>query len=148
MAIADHPIPAENFAAELRRMTAFVANGSLEPALRECKLIAEEAMAVNFLEGQRATGTKWPPRKHQYPHPTLIKTGHLMHSVVSEGEPGHVENVGAREMYTGTNVFYAGFHQFGTKKLPARPFVEVPDHAVDAMEDVLANFIINTTFGG
>ena len=148
MAIAEQPIAAEDFSAELRRMTAFVANGSLEPALRECKLIAEEAMLGNFMEGRRADGTPWPPRKRNYPHPILIKTAHLMHSVVSESEPGHVENVGAREMYTGTNVFYAGFHQFGTKNLPARPFVEVPDHAVDAMEETVANFIINTIFGG
>lgn len=148
MAIADHPIPAENFAAELRRMSAFVANGSMEPALRECKLIAEEEMLGNFMEGRRADGTPWPPRKHSYPHPILIKTAHLMHSVVSESEPGHVENVGAREMFTGTNVFYAGFHQYGTKKLPPRPFVEVNDTAVDRMEEVVASFVIHTIFGG
>lgn len=148
MAIADRPIPAENFSAELRRMTAFVANGSLEPALRECKLIAEEEFLQNFLEGRRADGTPWPPRKHDYAWPILIKTGHLMHSAVSEGEPGHVENVGAREMFTGTNVFYAGFHQYGTKKLPPRPFVEVSNHAIDRMEEAVATFVIHTIFGG
>jgi phage gpG-like protein len=32
---------------------------------------------------------------------------------------------GARSITFGTNVEYAGYHQFGTRRIPARPFLPI-----------------------
>jgi phage gpG-like protein len=146
MAIADLPIQAEQFGDYLRSAGDRLTSGSFAPALVDMKHIAEEGIAENFLESKSAAGIPWAPRKRDYPWPILIKTGHLMRSAVTESEAGHVEGVGPRDAFTGTNVFYAGFHQFGTSKMPARPFQEVGDRHVDRMEDALAAFVIETVF--
>lgn len=148
MAVASREIPADQFAAECRRWSAQIASGSFQPALVECKAIAMADMDQNFQGSHDAKGTAWPERRYEYPWPILIKTGHLRRSVTTDSEPGHVENIGPRDMATGTTVFYAGFHQYGTSKLPPRPFVEVSDKGVDAMEEAVATFVISTIFGG
>lgn len=148
MAIASREIPADQFAAECRKWSAQLSSGSFQPALEECKRIAMADMNDNFLGSHDAAGTAWPERRYEYDWPILIKTGHLQRSVTSETEPGHVEQVGPRYMATGTNVFYGWFHQYGTAKLPPRPFVEVSDKGVDLMEAAIASFVIDTIFGG
>ena len=50
----------------------------------------------------------------------------------------------------GTNVPYAGVHQFGTNRagrrhnvhIPARPFLVVDDRDVEIMEDILLQYIL------
>ena len=58
----------------------------------------------------------WAPRKDtKATHPLLIKSGDLrrnFRSVVT----------GPDTVVVGTKVKYAGYHQFGTKRMPARPF--------------------------
>lgn len=148
MAIGEKEIQAEDFGRVAGEMAQAFVTMPLTPAMREMKYVAEESIAVNFLDGKEAGGQAWSPRKRAYPWPILIKTGHLMRSAVAEGEPGHVENVGDRELMTGTNVFYAGFHQFGTERMPARPFEAVPDAAVDEMENLLVDYIQDAIFRG
>lgn len=148
MAIGEKSIPAENFVRVSAEMTAALMAGSLMPVMREMKLIAEEAIAVNFLESQEASGAAWAKRKRDYPWPILIKTGHLMRSATTEGEADHIESIGDRDMMTGTAVPYASYHQYGTERMVARPFEAVPDSAVDEMEDLLAEYIIDAIFEG
>lgn len=52
----------------------------------------------------------------------LLDTGRLRASVVAEGEGGvrEITSIGFR---LGTNLKYAGTHQFGRGKVPARPFM-------------------------
>ena len=110
------------------------------------KRTGERDIAANFREGRRSTGSKWPPRKRKYAHPILIKTGKLLRSTSREGADGHLEHVGARTAYSGTTVFYAGFHQFGTRLLPARQFEEITDAAVDEMGEQLADWLLDNVF--
>lgn len=148
MAIGEKEIKAEDFSRVAGEMAQAFATLPLTPVMREMKLTAEEAIAVNFLESEEASGTKWAARKRVYPWPILIKTGHLMRSATTEGEAGHIEHIGDREMLTGTDVFYAGFHHHGTERMVARPFEAVPDSAVDEMESLLVDFIQDAVFGG
>ena len=61
----------------------------------------------------------WAPRKDtKATHPLLIKSGDLrqnFRSVVT----------GPDTVVVGTKVKYAGYHQFGTKHMPARPFFPI-----------------------
>ena len=148
MAIGEKEIPAEQFGREAEAMARALETMPLTPLMKEIKLVAEEAIAVNFLDSQEASGQKWAPRKRFYPWPILIKTGHLMRSVTTEGEPDHIEQIGDRDVMTGTNVFYAAFHQYGTERMVARPFEAVPDSAVDEMESLLVDYIQDAVFGG
>ena len=64
----------------------------------------------------------WAPRKDtKATHPLLIKSGDLrrnFRSVVT----------GPDTVVVGTKVKYAGYHQFGTKNMPARPFFPIDEH--------------------
>ena len=63
----------------------------------------------------------WAPRKDtKSTHPLLIKSGDLrrnFRSVVT----------GPDTVVVGTKVKYAGYHQFGTKHMPARPFFPIDE---------------------
>ena len=61
----------------------------------------------------------WAPRKDKKAkHPLLIQSGDLRQNFRSEvTEPDTVT--------VGTKVKYAGYHQHGTKKMPARPFFPI-----------------------
>lgn len=82
-------------------------------------------------------GTPWAPRKREAKHGLLTKTGHLRNSVYGQPiEQGAI---------IGTNVFYAGFHQHGTSRMPARSFLGVgpADEAeiVEAIESFIASVL-------
>lgn len=148
MAIGEKEIRAEDFGKTADAMAHAFTSMPLTPLMREIKLVAEEAIAVNFLESEEASGAKWAARKRVYPWPILIKTGHLMRSATTEGEAGHIETVGDREVTTGTNVHYAAYHQYGTERMVARPFEAVPDSAVHEMEALLVDYIQDAIFEG
>jgi phage gpG-like protein len=55
-------------------------------------------------------------------HPILQRTGALALSLL-RGGPGNVFQTTPNSLVVGTNIAYAGFHQRGTSKMPARPVV-------------------------
>lgn len=139
-------IAAEDFPAYLRACGERLANGSFAPALKEMKEEAETGILENFHGSHDGGGIAWAPRKRNYPWPILIKTGHLKRSATDEGEPGHIEQIGDRDAYTGTDVPYAAYHQHGTSRMVARPFEEINDQRVDAMEAILVDYVLDTIF--
>lgn len=63
----------------------------------------------------------WAPRKpskRDDSHPLLIKSGGLRQSIKSKLRGEHT-------VVVGTDKEYAGYHQFGTKHMPARPFMPI-----------------------
>lgn len=53
----------------------------------------------------------------------LHATGRLRRSFTTKGDPDHVYRASADEMFTGSRVPYAKFHQLGTVRMPRRrPF--------------------------
>jgi len=65
----------------------------------------------------------WAPRKMGGDWPLLVKhpNGGLKASIIPRG-------VGNDTVVVGTDKKYASFHQFGTKKMPARPFFPIDAH--------------------
>ena len=69
----------------------------------------------------------------------LWDTGRLVASV-GAGSVDHVEEVDRRGLVYGTNVSYAPYHQYGTRTIPARPFLGIGDDLAKQLEDVLVKF--------
>jgi phage virion morphogenesis protein len=71
------------------------------------------------------------------PHPILQVSGQLASSITGESGPRHAT--------VGTNLAYAGVHQFGTDKagrnksttIPARPFLVAQDEDLDDALDII-----------
>ena len=71
----------------------------------------------------------WAPRKKPGDgHPLLIRSGHLRQSISWKLD-------GDDAVVVGTSQEYAKYHQHGTKKMPARPFMPV-DKTGQLMPDV------------
>ncbi len=104
------------------------------------------AIADDFLQieaRQFATegglGRPWPPlspayaawkAKHYPGAPILVRTGRLRASLTSRGGD-HVEAIEPQMLKIGTAVPYARFHQTGTKRMPPRPPIVIPEEAKD-----------------
>jgi phage gpG-like protein len=58
-----------------------------------------------------------------YPSDILVRTGELRDSLT---DPGRAMKIGATEATYGTDVFYAGYHQDGTTKMPQRQVIPLP----------------------
>lgn len=82
----------------------------------------------SFDQAQAPDGTPWPPLKNPSARrggpaaKPLRDTGRLMGSLIGQG-PGHIEDVGDARLVWGTSVEYASYHQEGTGRIPARPFM-------------------------
>lgn len=63
----------------------------------------------------------------------LVETGRLRGSIT--------HNVVGDTAYIGTPVFYGSYHQFGTRKMVARPFLGLTAEEGDELEQVLAAYI-------
>lgn len=85
------------------------------------------------------TGVSWAPRKREGDgHPLLIDTGALLQSAVGSG-PGMIQRLDAREVTIGSSVYYGKFHQYGTNKMPARPFMGASPETLDRCGEIIAD---------
>ncbi len=107
---------------KLRAMEQRMAN--MSPILRVIGADLVELIDSNFDKSTAPDGTLWAPlkapRRHQRdtgPPKPLIDTGRLRRSITYQAGRRHVD--------VGTNVVYAGTHQWGTVHVPARPFVPI-----------------------
>lgn len=117
-------------------------NTSLVESFKEIVPILHEGFADNFSSTKSPSGT-WPPHSPytiaKYgPHPLLILSGAMLASVTNSGSDGSIEEVGPREMALGTSIFYAGFQQFGTVRIPARRFLWLDSPFMDRLSDTFA----------
>ncbi|HLZ20725.1 MAG TPA: phage virion morphogenesis protein [Ktedonobacterales bacterium] len=58
-------------------------------------------------------------------HPILVRAGDLQASVTARGAPGNVFDVRADSLSVGSEDARAGYHQWGTSRMPARPIVGI-----------------------
>lgn len=70
---------------------------------------------------QRVKVRKWGNQ------PILTASGALYRSLTQEGTQGSTFSETPQEMEIGTTIKYAGFHQSGTRKMPARPILDFTD---------------------
>jgi phage gpG-like protein len=76
----------------------------------------------------------WAVRTRQYPWPILVKTGALQYAAGTQGARGNIDrwNAGWAEFgVDGSIVNYAGFHEYGTSRMPARPWCWLSPEAED-----------------
>lgn len=108
--------------------------------------VLETAINTNFIAGGRydsgspvdePTGgpSKWEPRVNEdrLRHPVLIKTGKLKQSIFILEQDKGVDLVNRTD--------YGPHHQYGTKKMPRRPFFVVQDGDIDNVEKRIDNHI-------
>ncbi len=118
------------------------------PALREVADDFREVAAQQFATEGRAEGTPWAARagtrargtgvspvntrKMRVPRrpartmqasPLLVRTGALRDSLTRKGAAAHVETIDSDGLAVGSRLAYAGFHQLGTRRMPARPII-------------------------
>jgi phage gpG-like protein len=72
----------------------------------------------------------------------------MLASVTQQGAEGRIESVGDRDAEVGTSLFYAGFQQFGTSKIPSRRFLWLDSPSVDAVLEVFADKAFQIVIGG
>lgn len=104
-----------------------------------------EGVLENFKSATDPDGKAWPPRKHQYPHPILVKTGAMQEGALGEGA-GFVMVEDLSVSITDP-VEHAKFHEFGTSRLPARSFMGLKDEKKDAIGDAIRDDIAKQIWG-
>lgn len=66
---------------------------------------------------------RWPQRQDNLPHPLLRKSGALYESLIRPGARGNVDIRTPHTLEYGTDIPYADFHEFGTSRIPSRPYL-------------------------
>ena len=66
---------------------------------------------------------RWQPRRDNLPHPLLRKSGRLFRSLLESGARGNVDIRTPNSLEYGTDLPYAEAHEFGTSRIPARPYL-------------------------
>lgn len=115
---------------------------SLEAPLRDTLPIWHQGFEDNFMRAVGPGGSPWAPRKDNLPHPLLIHLGRLIEAVRDTGNGGNISIVGWRTLTTGVDsqvVRYAPFHQEGTQRMVARPYLyaanDVQNRALQVFAD-------------
>jgi len=124
-------------AAEIERL-------NFRQPLEVSKLLIIGATRQNFARGQTPEGVTWRPlkrprRRSKGRDLPLRDTGILMASAT--GGARRVERITNTELVTGTNVEYAGFHQVGTRHIPARPFLGFTPQLVKDIDRAFTEFV-------
>lgn len=108
-----------------RKMSAMMKRTQdMTPAMKVGAQAIQRLMAKTFDNSASPTGQKWDAlseqtieRRRKQSSTPLVDTGRLRASMAT--------SYGARNINFGTNVNYAGFQQFGTRHIPARPFMPI-----------------------
>lgn len=116
--------------------------------------VLEDAVAEQFdSEGRAGQGGGWDELSPKYAawkakkfpgSPLLVRTSRMVSGLVSSLAPTALRSKDQTRMEYGTRgVEYASFHQFGTRKMPARPFMdfgkEIEPKLQEALEKGLAD---------
>jgi len=114
-----------------------------EPTFQSMLDPLHEGFTANF-DNARAPYGQWPPHSPYTillhgPHPLLILTGAMKRSVTQSGSDGRIEEFTRDQAIIGTSLFYAPYQQFGTAKIPARPFLWLEGSYVDRLHELFAD---------
>lgn len=111
----------------------------------------EEIERQSFASQTAANGEAWAPLKpatiRRKGHDRiLMETGRLGVSLTQRGHSDAVVEIvdepGQGGFARGTSVEYAGFHQTGTKRMPARPPVGVSEEYCDGFAERAADYLV------
>ncbi len=133
---------------ELQQIAARLGTIDLRHALRTVALYLSSQARKAFDAQASPDGVPWakfkrpPSVKRGGPTSKLLRdTGILMGSLTGQASGGHVEEITAGSLRWGSNVPYGGYHQAGTKTIPARPFLGVTPAMVGRIKLILADAV-------
>lgn len=135
----DSRIMIEDFAQELRAWGDSIESQSLEEPLMSLSPLVFKDFDDHFMQSLGPDGP-WAPRTRNYPWPILIKTGFLIRAATESNAPGNIHRYRGDALEFGVDVSvvnYAGFHEYGTRKMPARPWAYLSEDAADAAAEQL-----------
>ena len=87
--------------------------------------VMKPALEETWAREESPTGQKWPPRKGDYSHPMLNRTGRMQDSF-------SVDVVGGKLIAKAVD--YGKYHQYGTQSIDARPWMGMPFSAEEISE--------------
>jgi phage gpG-like protein len=88
-----------------------------------------------------AAATVADKRRDGYNGDTLVRTGALLRSI--SDRPLSVERIGRTDMTVGTRAGPARFHQYGTRRMPARPLIKIEQIAAEgAIGDAVLSWVL------
>jgi phage gpG-like protein len=131
------------------------------PFLKRIAVLLQAESKRAFAESRSPEGQAWAPLKRPRNRPrerrarkqaarqgrtaaadkVLVDTGLLMMSVTAAG-PGGVVAIAPTSVTVGTTVPYAGYHQRGTRRMVARPFLGAGEAAINLIEQMAADFLV------
>lgn len=129
-------------ASEFGELERALANPPLADALRTILPDVQSGIALNFEQAKSPEGVAWAPRKSGGSHPLLILTGDMFSSVVEEGPNGSVE-ITDNGLLIATDDHKAPFHEDGTSRMAARPFMGLGQEALSELDERLADAILD-----
>lgn len=130
----------------LKNIMSAMTDPDFSPALQAWIPDLAETWTDGFVSSRAPDGSTWKPLKRARPkgHNTarrpLIDTGEMFRSAVSDGA-NHIEQVTKNTAEIGTSDRKAAFHQYGTKHIPARPFIGVSEKADTMLENRVSDHI-------
>ena len=113
---------------------------------------------TNFKDQHDPDGEPWAPLKRPRSRPRdrrarrsfdqqiLRDTGLLMNSVAGRAAFS-IQNISPTRLEFGTGVFYGKFHQFGTVKMVARPFLGITDQTRERARRLIADHVTSLIGG-
>lgn len=78
----------------------------------------------------------------------LVETGALRESLVHVGGTGNIHSATSRQLVYGTSDEHAIFHQFGTRKMAARPPVGLTEDSLRKLTDNVADATVEILMRG
>jgi phage gpG-like protein len=135
----------EEFSATLERFEKHLTSGSFRKPLQDMVDIFHEGVRENFIRAADDMGQAWAPRKVEPAdgHPLLIDTSAMLKAAEEEGFAGNITQVEDREFTAGIDsavIQYAPYHQFGTRKMPARKYFYADAEALERMDEALLDY--------
>jgi phage gpG-like protein len=79
--------------------------------------------------------------KGGYPMDILVRTGELRQAMAGEGGAA-IEEIRPLEMRLGTTLAYARFHQKGTRGMPARPIIMLPEEQKTRWHKIIQKYLV------
>lgn len=114
----------------------------LTPILRELGDDEITRTLLRFEHGEAPDGSAWAglkqPRKGRKggSAQVLVDTGQLRNSITKQ-------ILGGSALIIGSNADYAAWHQFGTRYVPARPFLGVSDDLIQSAQELIHAYFLD-----
>lgn len=124
---------------ELQKLLKKLSDADLSEPMKDIAAYMKASVLKNFEVGGRPE--KWAPlstkylawkKRQGYSSKPLILTGRLRQSINT--------SVKKNEARVFTGMKYGVYHQTGTRKMPARPFLVVQDADIPVIKQILVNF--------